>query len=406
MCFGDEVTDGEGARLRMGGPSPLVVTRVHWRCTFRELLLDLFITINSVGGPQICGAMEKIAQRTARATRNAANKLAKARRHEKNGEAWERNQNVIRSRRAAAENVRDARKNRREDWETGLLAPRRDVGDQKETYGATSLYHLQMPDLGPASQPKWLPFREGDRVVVMKGREKGKIGLVDDVSKKQGTVKVRGVNVVDVIVPEWMNKEDGSTGLVQHTNKSLKLEDVRLVYPLPDPETGIPRDVIIDRLLCVNYSYDKDKREWTDGDRLIPGTNTIIPWPEKADPTYEDFDDDTLRISVEEQTFRPFLLHPPMPLSVIDELRNKYSKFRTRHDFDFIEKKELEEAKLEKRKELANGMRTPLQELTDVRKKQKEDLDSELTKDQLAKIGEVIASERARATNAIQQMRQ
>ncbi|KAK5127525.1 hypothetical protein LTR85_006864 [Meristemomyces frigidus] len=350
--------------------------------------------------------MQKIAQRTERATRNAAGKLAKARQHQKNAESWERYQGLVRTQRAAAQNVRDARKNRREDWEAGALAPRRDAGEQRETYGATSMYNLHAPELEPRKQPKWMHISEGDRVVVMRGREKGKIGVVDDVSKERGTVRIKGINVVDVIVPEWMNKEDNTTGIVQSTAKPMPLADVKLVYPLPDPETGIPRDVIIDRLLHVNYYYDKNKREWTDGDRLIPGTNTLIPWPEKAEPQYEDHEDDTLRITVEEQTFRPFLLHPPMPLSVIDELRNKYSKFRTRHDWEFIEQKELEDAKVEQRKELAKGMRTPLQELADVRKKQKEEADRELTEEQLARIGEVVAAERARATGAIQRMGQ
>merc|ERR1711939_384049 len=118
------------------------------------------------------------------------------------------------------------------------------------------------------------------------------------------------------------------------------------------------------------------KKEWTQGDRLIPGTNTIIPWPEKADEYHEDFENDTLRLNVDEQTFRPFLLHPPMPLSVIDELRNKFSRFRTRHDWDFIERKELEDEREEKRKDLSD--------------------------EQLAKIGEVIAAERAKATQTLQ----
>lgn len=350
--------------------------------------------------------MQKIFQRTERATRVAARKRAKALDHKAKGESWERFETTKRIARGANQNIRIARHNRREDWETGALAPRRDVGEHKTTYGAVAMYDFQLPEKDPHKRPKWMGVSRGDRVVVMKGREKGKIGIVTDVNQERGSVTVKGVNMTDIRVPDWINQEDETTTELAAMSMPMLLEDVKLVYPLPDPETGIPRDVIIDRLMHINFEYDKNKREWTEGHRLIPGTNTIIPWPEKAEPAFEDFEDDTLRITVEEQTFRPFLLHPPMPLSVIDELRNKYSRFRTRHDWEYVEKKDLEDARDEKRKGLAKGMRTPLQELADARKEKKELEQKELTEEQLARIGEVIAQERVRATNAIQQMSQ
>ncbi|TKA75836.1 hypothetical protein B0A55_04390 [Friedmanniomyces simplex] len=220
--------------------------------------------------------------------------------------------------------------------------------------------------------------------------------------RDQGCVRVKGVDVVDVIIPDWMRSEQGLQEELSALSHALPLDSVRLVYPLPDPATGIPRDVVIERLININFSFDKVKKEWTVGDRLIPGTNIIIPWPPKADPIYEDYQDDTLRITVEEQTFRPFLLHPPMPLTIIDELRNKYSKFRTRHDWEYVEKKELEDAKVEKRKELAKGMRTPLQELAEVRRQKRvEEGEKELSEEQLARIGEVIARERGKAVGVV-----
>jgi len=248
---------------------------------------------------------------------------------------------------------------------------------------------------------------EGDRVVVVRGRDMGKIGEVTDVFREKGAVTVKGVNVIDVFVPEWLRQEEGlETTEIQAHARALPAADVKLVYPLPDPETDIPRDVIIDRLVLVNRRYDKDKREWDDGHRLIPGTDTVIPWPEKSEPQHEANPDDTLRITSEHQTFRPFLLHPPMPSSVLDELRNKYSKFRTRHDWEYIQQKNQEDAKMGKRKELIKGMRTPLQELAELRRRQREVREKELSEQQLVKIGEVIAQERAKAVGAVRQMEQ
>ncbi|KAK5133935.1 hypothetical protein LTR08_007055 [Meristemomyces frigidus] len=349
--------------------------------------------------------MQQIHQRTARATRSAAKKLAKQRDHTRKGESWDRYQSLVRTQRSTAATVRDARANRRADWEAGaLLAPRRDGGEQKDTYGALTLYELHPPDVEPRRQPKWAGISEGDRVVVLKGREKGKIGVVEEVNVAKASVRIKGLNRVEVVVPEWMNREDGSTARNVVTDRFQPLADVRLVYPLPDPATGVPRDVMVERLVHVNYRFDKDKREWTEGDRLIPGTNTLVPWPEKAEPTFVDHEDDTLRITVEHATFRPYLLHPPMPASVIDELRNKYSKFRTRHDWEFVEKKALEDERELKRKELVKSVRTPLQELADVRRERKAGEDRELSEQQMVGIGEVIARERARATRVMEKM--
>ncbi|KAK0263188.1 hypothetical protein B0A54_00553 [Friedmanniomyces endolithicus] len=347
--------------------------------------------------------MQKVVQRTLRAERVTNRKKAKAREHLSKAEGWSNFHATNRLKRVTSANIRTARLARQEDWEAGaLLAPRRDVGEQANTYGAIMMYNANVPELPARKQPKWLPFSEGDRLLVIKGRDKGRIGECIEVQKERGCVRIKGLNVMDVIVPEWMKAEDSSRDAIEGISRFLPLDSVQLVYPLPDPVTGIPRDVVIERLIHINHRFDKMKGEWTPGDRLIPGTNTIIPWPPTADPTYDDFADDTLRITVEEQTFRPFLMTPPMPVTVIDELRNKYSRFRTRHPWQYVEQKELEAAKVEKRKELVKGMRTPLQELAEVRRMKREaEGERELSEEQLARIGEVIASERGKAVGTV-----
>lgn len=58
---------------------------------------------------------------------------------------------------------------------------------------------------------------------------------------------------------------------------------------------------------------------------------------------------DTSRVDVEASTFVASLGEPPMPSTVIDELRNKYSKFRTRHDPEYLRQKMLEDYQKEYR---------------------------------------------------------
>ncbi|KAM0715564.1 hypothetical protein Q7P37_009062 [Cladosporium fusiforme] len=347
-------------------------------------------------------AMQKVIQRSQAAKRQADRRLQEMIKHNEKGEGWSRRNEALRIRKFNHSLIKEAREARKEDWARGALAPRRDVGELSETYGSISLFNMNFAKVQEKNKLDWPGIVDGDRVVVIRGRDKGKIGKVDTVDEERGAVKVAGVNMGDVSVPEWAQQESSTESLIS-LELHIPLEDVRLVYPLPDKKTGVMQDTIIDRLVRVDEQWDDVKREWDQGQRAIPGTNTLIPWPEKVDPELKDHDDDTLRISVEEETFRPYLMNPPMPVSVIDELRNKYSKFRTRHDWEYVQKKEAEDARAEKRNDLIKTMRTPLQEMADMRAKQKAAAEKTLTDEQLAKIGEVMYNERVKAVQGLKQ---
>jgi large subunit ribosomal protein L24 len=174
----------------------------------------------------------------------------------------------------------------------------------------------------------------------------------------------------------------------------LPVSAVRLVHPVTDYATNTTRDVIIKQLIPVNKYLDRPtgKREW---DRLVPGLNITIPWPRKEDPKHEDHPSDTLRIDAEAKTFVPTLLRPPMPVAVLDELRGKYSRFRTRHTDEYVAQKEADEALKERRKSKAGvhpSMMTPLQELNRrLRADSKALGQPELGDEMLERIGRVIA---------------
>lgn len=344
--------------------------------------------------------MQKVIQRSQQAKRQADRRFKKMLEHAEKGEAWSRANEARRLRKFNHGLIKDARAARKEDWARGALAPRRDVGDLAEKYGSVDIFHMNFAEKQEAKKLEWHHIVEGDRVVVIRGRDKGKIAEVEDLDKSRDAVKVKGLNVGDVNIPEFVQQEEQSQSMMS-VSFHIPIEDVRLVYPLPDEETGTMQDVVIERLERVDEQWDPVKREYDEGQRAIPETNTLIPWPEKIDPKEEDKPDDTLRINVEEETFRPMLMSPPMPMTVIDELRNKYSKFRTRHDWEYVQKKEAEDARAEKRKGLGKTMRTPLQELADMRAKQKAAAERVLTDEQMAKIGEVIASERAKAMEGL-----
>lgn len=342
--------------------------------------------------------MEKVLQRAKYAERQALKRTKKRREYLENGEAWARKNANQRLAKNHGQNFVAARKNRQMDWSLGALAPRRDIGERAVSYGAYDIMDFQLPEVGEKEQPHFIPVTEGDRVVVIKGRDTGKIGQVSMVQRDRMAVRVDGVNLVDVEVPSYAQQE-GETRKVQAVPRSIPIGHVCLVYALPDPASGVPRDVVIERLEGIKKVNDVTLKHQTGHryERYIPGTNTIIPWPEQAENKEESMDGDTEIISVEDRTFRPYLLAAPMPTSVIDELRNKYSKFRTRHDPEYIEKKEAEAERVERRKNLGKTMRTPLQELAELRAKQNKAAERELSDEQLAEIGKVIEREEAKA---------
>lgn len=169
-----------------------------------------------------------------------------------------------------------------------------------------------------------------------------------------------------MVTPSFLRDAINDKRAIQTNEAGIPLSGVRLVYPLLNPETGIRRDVVIKELAKKSVAERSD-RPW--GRRIekryIAGLEPreYIPFPELPPPAEVDHDDDTLRIEIDDLTWTPTLLGPPMPESVIDELRNKYSKFRDRHDDDFIQRKEDGVARHQDwKKKKVEMMRTPLQE--------------------------------------------
>jgi large subunit ribosomal protein L24 len=193
------------------------------------------------------------------------------------------------------------------------------------------------------------------------------------------------------------NKDDAPAANIE---LPLPISAVRLVHPITDPSTGITRDTIINQLVATGLVTDRltGKQRWQ---RVVPGLNIAIPWPVKKQPDLVDHKADTLRIDVEEKTFVPTLLRPPMHEAVIDELRNKYSRFRTRHDPEYVARIEAEAQAKKDRAKLIQSMRTPLQEFHRAeRESKKRKGKPRLSIEMLEKIGEVIAKNQERTFKA------
>lgn len=192
------------------------------------------------------------------------------------------------------------------------------------------------------------------------------------------------------------------TGSDTVTDMPLSINDVRLVHPITDPQTGITKDTIIRELKGVGADMGAESMtldRWEYGqrwDRVVPSLNIIIPWPEVKVPTFETYDRDTRREAVEDRTFYYNLISAPMPSTVLDELRNKFSRFRTRHEGWYVAKKEHEAALKKKKADTVQSMMSPGDEMYEINKAKKAvQKEPQLSKAMLQKLGEIMIQTKA-----------
>lgn len=120
------------------------------------------------------------------------------------------------------ENVKAVRKramaNSREDWNLGPLRPNRAIGKGADKYGALTVEQIQKPTIPVHKQKrrneyaekrglpldgaiivddkKYFHIAKNDRVVIINGKDKGKIGFVQSIQSRTHEVFVKGLNMV------------------------------------------------------------------------------------------------------------------------------------------------------------------------------------------------------------------
>jgi large subunit ribosomal protein L24 len=155
--------------------------------------------------------MYKVLARSASARKQAARKLVKVEKEKAAKELREALRDRTTFEASRRKVLKDAKQMAEEDWKLGLLAPRRDVGRVANTFGSLDQMDSTPPPALPqyrrwqaamgkreASGKGWFgnQFYVNDRVVVIEGREKGKIGVISEVNKRNQTVKLKDMNMV------------------------------------------------------------------------------------------------------------------------------------------------------------------------------------------------------------------
>ena len=141
--------------------------------------------------------MQAVIRRTALAERQAARRAADKAGKRRSDERKIRNNEQVQLNSAIRNDLRAARTARREDWLLGPLAPRRDVGEKKDSYGAIGTRRLQSVDKADGDWKDWC-IVAGDRVVIVEDghRDRGKIAAVREIREKAEECVIIGLNLV------------------------------------------------------------------------------------------------------------------------------------------------------------------------------------------------------------------
>lgn len=171
-----------------------------------------------------------------------------------------------------------------------------------------------------------------------------------------------------------MQKAENSASPIMLHQRAFHESQLRLVLTIRDPNSpGRYQDSIVDEMLLIRR-YNPKSGDYA-VQRFMPGTLEKIRGPQvarlppKTLSNEPSWDDDTLRITSEQVTFTPVLTYTTLNAqgtpadTVLDELRNKYSKRRTRHDPEFIEKMEEIDAAREEKNAGYKKMDTPLMQV-------------------------------------------
>ncbi|KAG0353472.1 translation protein SH3-like domain-containing protein [Gamsiella multidivaricata] len=183
----------------------------------------------------------------------------------------------------------------------------------------TKLQPTRVKYVAPQDKIKMWRIVRGDEVYITSGKEKGKTGTVKKVLRSLNSLLIEDRNMVTKhIRPQAMDPTKATRVQIE---APIHVSNVSLI----DPQTRQP--VRTHYREVVDSKSGKPERK-----RFVVGTEVEIPKPKADIAKYklERFDSakDTSPQLAREVTFIPDINVPPFPSSsILDELRNPYSKF-------------------------------------------------------------------------------
>ncbi|KAH8697170.1 hypothetical protein BGW36DRAFT_378115 [Talaromyces proteolyticus] len=291
--------------------------------------------------------MQRVIRRTVLAKNQAKRKATILEKNKRREDVKTLIQHQTQGQNARNKREKNARLNRREDWLRGPLAPKRDSGLEEGYYGSLDSADVQFAVIPEHLRRRYINIAKGDRVCLLKGPDQGKICEVSAVDLTTETIQLRNNNLAHVYIPDWAKKASQVENNFTTMELSLPIDDVRLVVTLE--EDGVPYEAIAEHVYGGAPFLEQTNEDTPKHTRYIAGEDIPIPWPREhvVDNKFKDTEADSLRREVEHETWEPTLKYAPFESSIMDELRNKYSKYRKRHDPEWVSEKEMEDLQQE-----------------------------------------------------------
>lgn len=174
-------------------------------------------------------------------------------------------------------------------------------------------------------QWKYLP---GDRVVVMKGKQRGNICIVKQHDRTtNGFILDENGPTKTAPVPKqfWL---EGQKSHMLTVPVAIKQADVRLVADIDDPANpGQTKTVAVKDVTFNGSYYDSDYKKMMPYRQVVGEEDLVIPWPKPAEKEEGELATDPM--VTREQTFWvESLAKNPIPPEAFLTIRNPNSKFR------------------------------------------------------------------------------
>ncbi|KAI2485640.1 KOW motif domain protein [Pyrenophora tritici-repentis] len=198
---------------------------------------------------------------------------------------WDSKQAVLQRIAWEHQHIKGARKRAlaavKEDWKLGPLRPNRAIGPNADKYGALTPEYIQKPEIPlktqknrnevkekkglPLEYPlvvdekRYFPIVKDDRVVILKGKDAGKIGKVKSIVERTHEIIVDGLNK-QFFDSSVFGASAGLLGPRQENEVPLPLDDVRLVIPGELVRDGVRQyqDVIVERIHMERHTRGID----------------------------------------------------------------------------------------------------------------------------------------------------
>lgn len=300
-------------------------------------------------------------------------------RQELKQERWDSKQAVIQRIMWEHEHVKGVRKqalaNAKEDWKLGPLRPNRAIGPDAEKYGALKAAQIQKPEIPVKTQKnrnavrekkgleleyplvvddkKYFPIVKDDRVVILKGKDAGKIGTVQELVPRTHEVVVKDMNMQYFDTAVFNAAAEGMGPKIENA-LPMPLDNVRLVIPAEIQKGGKKcfEDVVVEKIFMERHTTGIDPYTGTDyGDSEIPeahqydprtglpifhryiaGTRQRLEWPWEREEEIKDIDI-TKESETDKQTWlRKTIASISQPLTSLSRWRSKNNEDRAQQD--------------------------------------------------------------------------